>query len=262
MGATLKIAPKETQSEEEVTKYIDDEIKEKTETEHASKISVDLEEGLGSILQLDQLDSARSFEEITVRRSNPRLDIHQDFQRSGRINLTRNIGVFSLALFGSVVCMSTAYVVANGNITNRNIQQNANSAGSGSILLANAPGDRDKTDARIISNSESSYDSYEQYNYENNNPQAPPTYDFVEDDYVYSQNWTDTNDEKSNKTKNYEIENDPNDEDLSYDEAYIRAHLPISPERPANTTSTSGAEQVETTTTPTQNQSTTTVTAN
>ncbi|CBY22218.1 unnamed protein product [Oikopleura dioica] len=101
---TLKIAPKETQSEEEVTKYIDDEIKEKTETEHASKISVDLEEGLGSILQLDQLDSARSFEEITVRRSNPRLDIHQDFQRSGRINLTRNIGVFSLALFGSVVC--------------------------------------------------------------------------------------------------------------------------------------------------------------
>jgi len=38
--------------------------------------------------------------------------------------------------------MSTAYVVANGNITNRNIQQNANSAGSGSILLANAPGDR------------------------------------------------------------------------------------------------------------------------
>merc|ERR1712127_415930 len=113
--ADFENSAKETQSEEEVAKYMDDENKENTEAEHPSKIFGDLEEGLDSDVQLDQLDSARSFEEITVRRSNPRLDIHQDFQRSGRINLTRNIGVFSLALFGSVVCMSTAYVVANGN---------------------------------------------------------------------------------------------------------------------------------------------------
>jgi hypothetical protein len=30
----------------------------------------------------------------------------------------------------------------------------------------------DKTDARVISNSGSSYDSYEQYNYDNDNPEG------------------------------------------------------------------------------------------
>jgi len=148
--------------------------------------------------------------------------------------------------------MSTAYVVANGNITNRPNQQNANSAGSGSILLANAPGDRDKTDGRVISSFDSSYDSYEQYNYENYNPQAPPTYD----------------DGQSNTTKNYEIEYDPDDVDLSYDEAYIRAPVPNSPGESADSdsaTATEAAEpEVETTTTPEpiQNQNTTTITAN
>ena len=77
---------------------------------------------------------------------------------------------------------------------------------------------------------------------------APPTYDAYE---------------QSNTTKSYEIEYDPDDIDLSYDEAYIRAPIPDSPATPADATSTSvAAVEVETTTTPTQNQNTTTETAN
>ena len=51
-------------------------VKENTEDVCPPKLSIDLEAA-----HCDEPQSGRSFEEIPVQRSNPRLDIHRDFQR-------------------------------------------------------------------------------------------------------------------------------------------------------------------------------------
>ncbi|CAG5105291.1 Oidioi.mRNA.OKI2018_I69.chr1.g1997.t1.cds [Oikopleura dioica] len=258
---TLKISPAETNLEKEVTKYIDDESKDPKEDVCPPKISVDLEAA-----QCDEPQSGRSFEEIPVQRSNPRLDIHRDFQRSGRINVSRNIGVFSLALFGSAVCqgMSTAYVVANGNISNRNNIQPGTTNPLAPPLIVNGNGDRDRTE--IIDDSFDSYDSYENYNY-GANPLAPPTYDeypdYPEDDEMSHLNrtkWSETGEVHKNGTVDPWVDDyNPDDIDLSYDEAYIRGPVPIVEVSTEESAAPESIETTETTNETTTKESETTV---